>query len=57
LAWKHLLYRTLKGYHAPHHDARASLIDAAGRERWAQLIAEVLTAVLADPAVHEVVYY
>lgn len=33
------------------------LIDAAGWERWARLIGEVLMAVLADPKVHEVVYY
>jgi len=33
------------------------LTDAAGWECWAQLIGEVLTAVLADPAVHNVVYY
>ncbi len=33
------------------------LSDAAGWERWAQLLGEVLTKVLVDPTVHEVVYY
>ncbi|MFO1429965.1 MAG: N-formylglutamate amidohydrolase [Candidatus Competibacteraceae bacterium] len=33
------------------------LIDAEGWEHWTQLIAEVLTTVLAAPGIHEVVYY